>query len=195
LKGKFIITEAQLNQLGLTIKPSNGKLYIQKPDGTELEIALQTDLASVSSRVTTLETPIAAKVTRQLSDQTIPTGTDTRVQWDTEVFDYGNMVNLSSNNTRIYAPVKGLYAITAGIMWAANSTGLRAIKLGTDSTNFSATFSVPLSGTPTIIQANGRVILNAGEYIQVWARQTSGANLNISASVYNFCEVQLVIRL
>jgi len=88
------------------------------------------------------------------------------------------------NNSRIYARIDGVYSITAQFSYAPNATGLRNIAVCYNSAgaliNMINGASLPTHPTAdSAISTAATRYLNAGDYIEMFARQTSGGNLNV----------------
>jgi hypothetical protein len=114
--------------------------------------------------------------------------TDVAVTWDTELFDVGGMHSTSSNTSRFTVPTggDGLYLITTVVVFAANGTGLRRAQIRKNGAEL-----VGLSGNTVMhgVTAAGDVgvpltaiaDLAAGDYLEVYAWQSSGGALNINS--------------
>jgi hypothetical protein len=87
----------------------------------------------------------------------------------------------SVNNSRFTAPVAGRYILKAQARWAANATGHRAISVVPNGSG------VPVSGQNSSAfgiydldnYCEAVVRLAAGDYLEVYAYQTSGGALNV----------------
>jgi hypothetical protein len=103
-----------------------------------------------------------------------------------EAYDSHAAHDNSTNNTRLTAPETGLYTITAHLTFATNSGGVRGLDIRMNAN------AVQTGGTDialVIIAGNGtteaRLIasvdrqLTAGDYIEVFAYQSSGGALNV----------------
>lgn len=94
------------------------------------------------------------------------------------------------NNSRIYARIAGVYGITAQFSYAPNATGLRNISVCYNSAGAminminGASYPTHPSADSSISTA-ATCYLNAGDYIEMFARQTSGAALNVLAYSYS----------
>lgn len=122
------------------------------------------------------------------------TATATVVPMASEVMDIvqsgdPGMHDLVTNNSRIVARTAGKYDISGQIEFAANATGARSIivRLNAAGSNASGTLLYQsiqgaVSGNATTVQISKfPVALNAGDYIEMFAYQTSGAALAIDA--------------
>lgn len=121
------------------------------------------------------------------ADQVLTTGTETVVDFNTDLWNYGHMHHEVTNLSRGIALVNGRYVINAGIVFAADAVGVRRVRLRKtklDATTVDiARMTVTNSGagavTSLVISAEEDML--RGEYIQVLAFQNSGGNLNITS--------------
>ncbi len=117
------------------------------------------------------------------ANQSIATSTFTALNFGAEDFDYGNCHDNSTNNSRLTAPVAGVYLVTAFVRFAASSSGRRQILIHK---NGAVTNDV-IHFDATAVGVVGRVLtsqldLAASDYIECNVWQSSGGNLNVSAS-------------
>lgn len=110
-------------------------------------------------------------------------GVGTSLTFDSERFDTRSLHSTSANTGRLTAPVAGLYVITAQIEWAANGVGERDLILNLNGTTNIARSLHPTTAVGTTAQSISTLYkLAANDYVQVVVRQTSGGNLNVTAS-------------
>jgi len=124
-------------------------------------------------------------------DQTIANGTVTVLALPNESYDTANLHDPAAN-TRLVAPVAGIYAITANVKWRASGGGtqrfatLRKNGILSDlNTVQVAPVNSTLNFTSEIV--SGQFALAAGDFVEVFVLQDSGAPLN----VVNACKVQM----
>jgi len=114
------------------------------------------------------------------ANQTIANLTTTKVnKFDTIVRD--NNSEWDAGNLRWLCATSGTYIINASIFWAAKTTGYRIIYIYVDgalaqSETYTG-FSVATSARITVAKA-----LTAGQYMEIYARQNCGGNLDIIAT-------------
>jgi hypothetical protein len=126
----------------------------------------------------------AAHVSNSGNQSIASTGV-TALAFDTERYDTANMHDPASN-TRLTAPVTGLYAITAQVQWAATSaTGLRQLGLQKNASTFMAAdtrddVASTTSGTSQEVTTQAR--LQAGDFVRAQVFQDSGSDLNVVAN-------------
>lgn len=128
----------------------------------------------------TTPTFVGCSVTKS-ANQTISNNTSTLLTWDTEQFDTDGFHSTTTNTSRITIPSgkNGKYNITFSVRWVANTTGRRRIvirKNGVDAFNgFEAGQSIDAtSNTGSLVMD-----LVATDYIELYALQTSGGNLDV----------------
>jgi hypothetical protein len=122
----------------------------------------------------------AARVTRT-AGQSIPNNALTPLAFNSERYDTAAMHGNETNNSRLTAPVRGIYTVTLEISWLFNATGLRTIDLAKNGTAEIAvdTTSPPAAGDQEITT---QVRLRAGDFVVARAEQDSGGALSISKS-------------
>ncbi len=107
---------------------------------------------------------------------TFPTGSATEA-WDTDAFH-----SLSTNTSRLTIPtgLGGRYLLTGCAVWDSNTTGNRALtfyKGGSTPVGVQTTITANSEGSMISIAAE--VALAAGEYVEMKAYQSSGANRDL----------------
>lgn len=120
---------------------------------------------------------------------TLTTATSTVIALASETYDStGSMHSTSSNTSRIIAPVAGKYHIVASIGFASNSTGRRicAVRLNAAGSSASGTLLAEKVGQANSSNIHTESIafdydLAASDYVELFALQQSGGNLNTSA--------------
>jgi hypothetical protein len=125
--------------------------------------------------------------------QSIPTGPAfTGLTWDTELYDTAGLFNPAAPD-RLTAPIAGVYAIEAGVRWAANPTGFRFAGICINQVPVDcslddniaiseyATNDDPGVGTLKLTQqsVSTQVKLAAGAIVHVIVTQDSGVALNV----------------
>jgi hypothetical protein len=112
----------------------------------------------------------------------IPTSTFTRLTYTTEQYDTDSYHSNSTNTSRITIPSgkTGYYQVNAQVVYNASSGGgMRGlyIYLNGSSTFGSPDISAP-SGQYPGVALTWNAYLTAGDYVELYAYQTSGGNLN-----------------
>lgn len=136
--------------------------------------------AGVRDLGTFLLNPPIAQIT-QGSVQSIPNSAVTPVTFDSTVNDsYGGHSNIT-NNSRYTAQVTGWYLVIGVAAFATNGTGVRVARLlknGSSVVYFDVwAQAVTAASTPTATATAGILQLNAGDYVELGAYQTSGGAL------------------
>lgn len=125
---------------------------------------------------------------RLTGNQSIATsGADQAVLWGagTEVKDAFGFHSTSSNTSRITVPsgYDGSYRLYANLQYAANATGLRGVEVYKN-----GSFDLPrysnavFAGAGNDVEVEWIYDLVAGDYLEIWAYQTSGGALNITSN-------------
>lgn len=124
--------------------------------------------------------PIAT--VRQTSAQALTTsGTAYALLFDTEDIDRDNGHSTSTNTSRYTAQTAGWYYVFGQASITGNVTGSRVagIRVNGVAGNISQQISAyTLNANTWTAPVSGMVYLNVGDYVEIWASQTSGASLN-----------------
>ena len=114
--------------------------------------------------------------------QTITTATTTPIAFNSEHFDNASIHDNTTNNTRLTAPIAGLYEVNAHVVWSnTETTGNRQITIAKNG-NASTIYALDRvagtngGGSAATNQASALVDLAAGDYIEINARHTQGAD-------------------
>lgn len=126
---------------------------------------------------------IPAVKAEQNSGQTLSSGAITPLLLNTTAWDTtgGSMHSNTTNNTRLVAPVKGIYHISATVDYDVSTTGTRFTdieKNGTTAVQAAQDWRTPNTSVSDISLA-GDLALNAGDYVVVDGYQNTGANLGV----------------
>jgi hypothetical protein len=154
-----------------------------------LGIGSSAQVLTVSGGVPAWATPasgltyVGAQVTNT-SSQSIPNGTYTTLNFQSENFDTDGFHDNSTNNSRLTIPAGkgGKYLITTQINFANNSTGLRIIEITKNggATLAQSMFS-PISGSTSTFAFSCVVSAVATDYFTMQAYQSSGGSLNVNS--------------
>ncbi len=122
----------------------------------------------------------AARVTRT-SAQSIPDSLNTSLAFDQERYDATGVHDNATNNSRLTAPVTGIYAVTAQFTWGGSAgAGSRFAGVVKNGSTLIAR-SQELAGDDDE-NFTTQVLLAAGDYVEVQVLQTSGGNLPVAAN-------------
>ncbi len=193
-------------QSPLTVQPSTGRVGVGNTNPTEtLDVtgniknsgtlnATGNITTSGSLSVGTTAQTGAANRFRHLNSmvsvelsasQTIADSTFTAINWDVESFDTDNLHN-STNKSRFTVALTGKYLIAGGPTFTPSSGAIiTEVWINGGTTKFRL-FEVAVNGTAYI---PARIItimpLSAGDYIEFYAWQNSGGNLDIFGDATN----------
>ena len=94
-----------------------------------------------------------------------------------ELFDQSNMHAAGGDNTRLVAPIDGVYQVSGLARWFADSAGTRFISVRKNGVSIVASDAVRAADAPdqTTQSLSAPVKLAAGDFIQLIADETSGA--------------------
>ncbi|MGH2965001.1 MAG: hypothetical protein ACRDMH_06435 [Solirubrobacterales bacterium] len=122
----------------------------------------------------------AARVTRT-SAQSIPDSLNTSLAFNQERYDAAGVHDNATNNSRLTAPVTGIYAVTAQFTWGGSAgAGSRFAGVMRNGSTLIAR-SQELAGDDDE-NITTQVLLAAGDYVEVQVLQTSGGNLPVAAN-------------
>ena len=122
----------------------------------------------------------AARVTRT-SAQSIPDSLNTSLAFDQERYDAAGVHDNATNNSRLTAPVTGIYAVTAQFTWGGSAgAGSRFAGVMKNGSTLIAR-SQELAGDDDQ-NITTQVLLAAGDYVEVVVLQTSGSSLTVAAN-------------
>lgn len=114
----------------------------------------------------------------------------TLVTFNTEILDADNMHNNATNPSRIIAQTLGTYDMCPCVRFPSNATGFRNLNIrmnaaGSNSggTNIRSVPVAAANGTATIVIAAGTywTPTNIGDYLEIFAQQSSGGTLALDA--------------
>ena len=127
-------------------------------------------LASWSTR------PVIFSYWQNTTAQSLTNNTGAPIQWDTLNADSDQAY---SNTTRFTCPVTGWYSIAGTAVFAANATGVRTAQIAVNGAlvPFGLGQVPAASGVRTAVSAEVIYHLSAGDYVELYATQSSGAAL------------------
>lgn len=116
------------------------------------------------------------------ANQTIPSGIETTLTWNSEYFDTGDYHSIISNTSRFLIPYTGYYWIGVYFYWVSLTSGHCYIKIKSSSSGIALAWdqrgylpdSAPPIGTLSTIRD-----LSAGNYVEAIAYQTSGVDIDL----------------
>lgn len=121
--------------------------------------------------------------------QTVATGVWTTVVWEEVSQDTNNFWNVSAPS-RLTVPdgYDGVYIVTGAVRFNSNSTGLRWMRVtasyqaggdGSFMNNQFFTRSDGDTGSATMLESTQRMVLRAGDYVELEVQQSSGGDLDV----------------
>ncbi len=120
----------------------------------------------------------AARV-RRTTPQAITTATIPKIEFDAERFDPANMHDNSTDNTRVTAPIGGIYLITAGVRWEGNVNGGRFISIRVNGERVQSQWGRANGGSNTDQSVSTVFKLAPGDFVELEVSQDTGGNLNV----------------
>jgi hypothetical protein len=125
------------------------------------------------------------------ADKSTSSGVDTLYDMDSESYDSNNAHSNVTNNSRLVAPETGLCHIIGVARWAANASGSRQLQVRSNAagsavggTQLTSIGTLPTSGSVGFAEVVADVVLNAGDYIEMFTNQSAGT-LNVLGGVAN----------
>lgn len=177
-------TNKQLNETLLTytfIGASGNEYFLSfVVEGTNIEWVI----GDVVSNAPVIQVAKASRST----NQAIADNTYTAVSFVTESYDNASIIDIATDATKFNVPGSGdkLVTVTAQIVYAANSTGVRRIRVYVNGADANAEYFVqfPAATSPatTIVRGSFKIIAQGGDYIQVIAYQNSGSSVNLTSA-------------
>jgi hypothetical protein len=120
----------------------------------------------------------AARVTNSADESTVHSIGES-LPFDTERYDTAGM-HTPENGSRLTAPVKGVYAVSASVVWSSDPDGARFVGLRKNGDTWIAMQTQPaVAGNPTDQEVSHQALLQAGDYVEVRAHQGSGNPLAV----------------
>lgn len=164
---------------------SRGYRYPSSTDDVRPYEDIQFLASDVNTDVAALAAPPIA-VLRQTVAQTLTNGTFTALTFTTEDIDTANGHSTSTNTSRYTCQVAGKYMLTGGVTFASNGTGARYARWRVNGADVSGggTSMPGISGDQALLPARTVIVaLNVGDYVELWAYQGSGGNLDTYVGV------------
>lgn len=112
--------------------------------------------------------------------QSLASGAQTKVTFDTEVIDIDNLFTAPSTDLTIVRP--GVYGIQLNTSFAGSSAGsIRSCHIGVNGNWIASHNDAPGAGT-TLLACSANTPLNVGDVVNAYVFQDSGAALNIGVT-------------
>lgn len=156
--------------------------------GTSLPLRLVVDNSVIASEFGTdgnlnrlmVPTAQARKIT---SGQTLSDAIYAAITFNDEVYDTDGIHNTSNNSSRFVAPVAGKYRVSATINYGPSAAGVRIInfRINGSTTERYGSALIPANTINNAISSSTELNLAAGDYVELFAYQNSGGNLDVTA--------------
>lgn len=170
---------------------SGGALYLQAVN--DAESVATGGLAVGRSGIVTSDGQPSTYVTKS-GAQTLTTGVQAALAFDSEVYDVNSCHDNSTNNSRLTVPTGGggTYLVTATVTFTANNAGLRGVSIRLNgAASAGGTVVNTVVGDVTTLQATAIAQLTAAQYVELMAVQTSGGNLDVTVAGTSFAWIKL----
>ena len=130
------------------------------------------------------------------ANQTIPDSTPTVISLDSEGFDTFNLHDAATNNSRLTAPITGVYQVNGRVRWASGTAGPRQLRveknLGLPLGKTIAVTRETASATDDLTQNVSTIsLLAAGDYLELRVTQQNST----AASVDTIAETHVAPEL
>ena len=130
-------------------------------------------------------TDVSVHVTKS-GNQTLTTGVDTFITWDTETFDTDTMHSTVTNTSRLTATTAGKYCVGGHVEIGASATGQRDVLIMKNGTTVVSRMAIDAAAAGvTIVPIAGFVQLSATDYVELRVTQNSGGNLDVAGGGAN----------
>lgn len=149
---------------------------VLKPDGVG-GVAFVAEAGSSPAAFTGARVYKAADFTHNSTGNYLP------ITFDTERYDSSAFHSTGSNTERLVAPSDGYYHVGGCIMWDTNATGNRILGIrwwrADAGDNKFITFEGNVPGASRVQTISADYFMEAGDWIELWAFQSSGGNRTI----------------
>lgn len=125
--------------------------------------------------------------------QALVTATFTALNFNSEDFQTGTLHSTVTNNSRVTIATAGVYCFTGTVAFAANATGQRVIVIKVNGTTYYDKLAFPNNGAGNTFEAQITKLLSlaAGDYVELFAYQDSGGNLNVGDVTFRYVQTAL----
>jgi hypothetical protein len=124
-----------------------------------------------------------AILTRTSGVQTFQDDFSVYVNWPDEIYDPDDLHNPTFTQSNVDRA--GVYQVEAFVLWEANATGLRTIRIVTGDGRVATDTRPAPAGIDFPQNISATVVLDAGDPVLLEASQTSGGDLDIMGGVLN----------
>lgn len=139
------------------------------------------EIASGSLGTGAFASSIPAARVMNSADQSIADATATALSFDSERYDSAALHDTAVNNSRLTAPVTGIYEVTVNMLWDDSPTGSRVLRVLRNGASVLAVATHPTVGS-TGQNLTTVARLAAGDYVEAYVSQDSGSALSVLES-------------
>lgn len=177
----------------LTSNSESADIVLSNGDSLRLDAIAGTVGANLSN-ITRVEgtsskllgTSTVRAIAYRTTNQTLPNATSTALTFPAELVDSDNFHATTGDTSKLVFPYNGTYLVKAQVAFASNSTGLRTVSIRKNGgVIVAADNKTAITGDETIFSVSILVDVIASEFVQVYAYQNSGSNLDVAASDYS----------
>ena len=116
-------------------------------------------------------------------DQSIANNTITALSFNQEIADNDSMHSLLSNTSRVTVNTAGVYALTASVQFAGNTSGVRTVSIVMNGSDTLVTQDAENLGVnPIKLNVATLYYLDVNDYVEVRVRQDSGGALDCKST-------------
>lgn len=170
---------------------TNGAISQLQDEGTNLTVrptinfvgtgvVATDDAANSRTNVTVSGAAFVGCRTFRTTAQSIGNASPAPIAFDNETYDSDNFHDNVTNNTRHTVPAGkgGKYSVSGGLAFAANSTGVRDIRILVNGLVVNIVRATIVAAQVAFMSTQVDLLLAAGDYVEMAAYQDSGAALN-----------------
>lgn len=166
----------------VTLTWPDQELDLPPADATGIYYRLEVGVSGVLYRGVEMTDLIAlAARVRRSTDQTITTGTPTRISFDTPIYNPFGMWTLGTNPDRITILEPGWYHLSGCVAFAVSATGMRKCFLRINNSRYVAVVESTNVGaserTSQVVTAGE--YLNKNDYVELWVAHAAGGDLAV----------------
>ena len=117
-------------------------------------------------------------------NQSIPNAADTDLTFDTEEYDTDTMHSTVTNQERIVAKTAGVYLVSCGVEFAANTTGSRQVKITVNNASVVGYQNTTSTLNNVVVRLNvaAQIYMDVDDYVKAVVYQDSAGSLNVVAA-------------
>ena len=148
------------------------------------EVATADNINTYFSGISFLENVPVCRVYAS-STQSIGTSAITAINFQATQIDTYNGHSNSVNNSRYTFQVAGIYLVSGVVSWQANGSGIRASQIQVNASPFPGgqITQAPIAGSNVEVPSTTLIVpANVGDFVELYATQTSGGSLSTQAS-------------